>query len=65
VGYGGTYLFFDNQGRSGYLLLYFHKENSPDRRESSLIDINLFQPNLQPMNSQGPRTNFVCKLAAG
>ncbi|MGZ3695819.1 MAG: hypothetical protein ACXWQO_17130 [Bdellovibrionota bacterium] len=60
-GYGGTYLFFENQGRSGYLLLYFHKNPTAAASDKALIDINLFQQVLHPLNSNGPRSDVSCK----
>ncbi len=61
AGYGGTYLFYQNQGRSGYLLVYFHKGSLGGDSDRALIDINLFQSPVRPLNSDGPRTDFQCK----
>lgn len=54
--YGGTFILFENAGKSGYLLLHF---NEPSR--SSLIDINLFQPTLTGLNTRGPQRDFTCE----
>lgn len=61
-GYGGTYLYFNNLGRSGYLLIYSHRGRGQGGVESysSLIDINLFQPAMSGLNTDGPRTDFTC-----
>lgn len=62
AGYGHTYLFFKNHGRSGYLLVYFHKGSAPGAaNEKALIDVNLFQPSVRVLNSGGPRDDFRCE----
>jgi hypothetical protein len=61
LGYGGTWMFYGNSGRSGYFLVYFHKGDSA-ATDKVLIDVNLFQPPVRPLDSAGPQTDFICKL---
>jgi len=61
-GYGGTTLLFKDSGKSGYLFLYFHRASESDliQKDTALIDINLFQPSVRKLNTEGPRTDFIC-----
>lgn len=61
-GYGGTTLMFKDSGKSGYLLLYYHRAAAGDLvpKDTSLLDINLFQPSVRKLNTEGPRTDFIC-----
>ena len=61
-GYGGTTLLFKDSGKSGYLLVYFHRAAESDlvQKDIALIDINLFQPSVRKLNTEGPRTDFIC-----
>ena len=62
VGYDGTYLFYENQGRSGYLLIYYHKGTPGRSADQVLLDIDLFQEPLHPLNTEGPSNDFTCHL---
>jgi hypothetical protein len=66
-GYGGTTLMLRDSGRSGYLLLYSHRAAEEDlvKSDTTLIDINVFQPSLRKLNTEGPRSDFNCTSSRG
>lgn len=59
-GYAGTYIFFANLGRSGYLMLY-SSQNTPNTEQQAVVDVNLFQESMSKLNTAGPRTDFICE----
>lgn len=63
-GYGGTFLFLNDIGRSGFAMIYFHRNLQEDENENvkALIDINLFPENLRKLNTQGPQIDFRCEV---
>lgn len=52
IRYGDAFILSQNEGRSGYALIY-------SRGETTIIDVNLFQH--PEISSDGPMTNYQCE----
>lgn len=65
LGYGGSYIFFSNFGRSGYQLVQFHSGISPTAgpRTQAFIDIDVFSGSLREMNTIYPLRDFSCETS--
>lgn len=65
LGYGGSYIFFSNFGRSGYQLVQFHKGISPTAgpRVQAFIDIDVFSGGSSSLNTNFPLRDFSCEAS--